>query len=73
MDPMRTMNSRVHTFSEHSLTVSGEREDLLDLVRYLLQVEISNTWADLIYKIKLSLDEGFYREVSGGADDAFHS
>lgn len=73
MDSLQTINSRVHTFSEHSLTVSGEREDLLDLVRYLLQVEISNTWADLIYKIELSFDEEFYREVSGGADDVFHS
>ena len=73
MDPMQKKNSRVHSFSEHSLTVSGEREDLLDLVRYLLQVEISNTWADMIYKIKLSFDEEFYREVRGGADDAFHS
>ena len=69
MDSLRKERGSVYSFSEHNLTVSGEKEDLLDLARYLMQVDITNTWADLIYKITLAFDDEFRREVSGGEDD----
>lgn len=55
--------AEIYTFSEHSLTVSGEKSDLLLLLEYLDNADMENTWADLLYKMRLELDDGFRREV----------
>ena len=67
---------KVYSFREHSLTVTGEKETLLELVTFYETAvkaagcELPNTWADLIYAIKLEFDEEFWLEVEGGADHA---
>lgn len=58
----------IYTFSEHSLTVSGEKYDLLMLTDYLEGVEMENTWSDLIHQIKMELDKEYRKAVNGGAD-----
>lgn len=66
----------LYSFTEHNLTVTGEKETLLDLVTFYETAqkaagcELPNTWADLIYAIKLEFDEEFRLEVEGGADHA---
>lgn len=68
--------ANLYTFSEHSLSVTGEKETLLDLVSFYEEVqkisgcELPNTWADLIYSIKLAFDEEFRQQVEGGANNA---
>ncbi len=68
--------ANLYTFSEHSLTVTGEKETLLDLVTFYEDAaksagcELPNTWADLIYSIKSTFDEKFRQQVEGGADYA---
>lgn len=58
--------AKIYTFSEHSLSVSGEKDTLFELVEFYERVmretgiELSNTWSDLIYKIKLDFDEEFF-------------
>lgn len=53
----------LYKFSEGSLTVIGEKETLLDLVRYLSEVDVDSTWGDLIYKIEREFNEGFRLET----------
>lgn len=66
--------ANLYSFSEHSLTVTGEKDSLLDLVTYYEETtkvagcELPNTWTDLIYSIKMAFDEDFRLEVEGGAD-----
>lgn len=55
--------SKLYSFCEHSLTVTGEKSDLLELVDYLEHTDISNTWADLVFKIKSELDTSFRQET----------
>ena len=58
--------AKIYTFCEHSLSVSGEKDTLFELVEFYERVmretgiELSNTWSDLIYKIKLDFDEEFF-------------
>lgn len=55
--------AEIYTFSEHSLTISGEKYDLLALMEYLDGVETGNTWADLLDKMRLEFDEDFRKET----------
>lgn len=66
---------KIYSFTEHSLSVSGEKVTLLELVEFYERTvkeigsKLPNTWSDLIFKIKRELDEEFCKEVDGGADD----
>lgn len=54
---------RIYTFSEHDVTISGEKQHLLDLAAFLRKADMDNIWTDLAYKIERQLDEDFRREV----------
>lgn len=53
----------IFNFSEHEVKVSGTKEQLLQLAYYLDETCAEGTWGDLVYKIKVELDEDFRREV----------
>ena len=64
--------ANLYSFAEHSLTVTGEKDTLLDMVAFYEEVrnaagcELPNTWADLIYSIKAEFDEEFRQQIEGG-------
>lgn len=66
---------KIYSFTEHDLSVSGEKDTLFELVEFYEStvketgVELTNTWSDLIFNIKRELDEDFRKEIDGGADD----
>ncbi|MBQ6039628.1 MAG: hypothetical protein IKG82_13565 [Oscillospiraceae bacterium] len=56
-------NRTLYSFSEHSLTISGEEEDLLEFARRIDGSEFSNTFTDLAFKILMELDDAFREQM----------
>lgn len=54
---------KIFTFSEHSLTISGEEDDLFEFALRVEGSELSNIFTDLAFKIRMELDDGFREEV----------
>lgn len=66
---------KIYSFTEHSLSVSGEKVTLLELVEFYERTvkeigsELPNTWSDLIFKSSENWMKSSVKKLMGGADD----
>ena len=60
--------AELFTFQEGDVTVSGPKEELLELADWIEgttdSTEMSNKWCDLAYSIRVNFDEAFQKEVN---------
>ena len=60
----QTAGNRVGlVFSEHDVTISGEKEHLLEFASKVNDSKFSNVFTDLAFKILMELDDGFREET----------
>jgi hypothetical protein len=48
--------ANIYTFRENDITVSAEKDTLIDLAEKLREVGIEGTWGDLVYQIEYEFD-----------------
>ena len=64
---------KTYTFTEHALTISGEKHDLLEIARLLRENGAEGTIGDLVYQIEYHFDVDGIRtenEAEIAADEA---
>jgi hypothetical protein len=56
---------KIYEFSEHDVSVKGERDDLIELAENLRKSKIEGTWSDLVYQIEYAFDIDGIRTANG--------
>ena len=48
--------AQTYTFRENDITLTAEKDTLIDLAEQLRKVGIEGTWSDLVYQIEYEFD-----------------
>lgn len=70
------MLKNIYEFSEHGLTIKGDKQDLINIVEALRQCEYEceGTFGDLVYKIEYAFDiDGIRSSDEGKFDTEFEN
>lgn len=60
---------RIYTFRENDITISAEKQTLIDLAEQLRKVGIEGTWSDLCFQIEYEFNIDGIREDDDLYDD----